>query len=121
MVFQGDVFVRSISEPVTRILQVLRVCIVERSNFTLNVTVLLHGIGVIVILRRKQCDGGHAGREPTSEISRRELISGIESDLCFHPDDLIASVQDLKGLELRLLSDIRVAGGTCGTEVNPHS
>lgn len=58
------------------ILQVFGVCIVQGTNLTLGIAVPLLRVSHVVCLSREQSDGGHAGREPSSDIGSREDLSG---------------------------------------------
>ena len=102
LVSQRHTFGSGKCELVPRILQVLRVRIVERRNFSLSVTIPLHGISDIVSLCWEQGYGRHARGESTCEVSCAELVTGIEGHLSFHTHDFVAGVEVSKGDKLGL-------------------
>lgn len=81
----------------SRILQVLAVCIVQGSNLTLCVAILLHRVGHVVLLRWEDCRGGHAGREPSADIGSTKDVPGVESNLGLHSHYFVTGIQVSKG------------------------
>jgi len=58
----------------SRILAVLRECIVQGSNLTLCVAVFLLWIGHVVLFRWKDCSSWHARGESTCDVGGRECL-----------------------------------------------
>ena len=102
LVSQGHTFGGGKCELVPRILQVLRVRIIERRNFSLSVTIPLHGISDIVSLCWEQGYSRHARSESACQVRCAELETGIEGHLSFHTHDFVAGVEVSKGDKLGL-------------------
>ena len=89
-------------ELVATVLQVLGVSIVKRGDLTLGIAVFLHRIGHVVVLSREDSRIRDPGSKPTSKISCRKCLTGIQGHFGFHTDNLVPGIQKLEGLEFGL-------------------
>jgi len=95
-------------ELVATVLEVLAIGIVQGSNLTLDVAILLHRIADVVVLIREEGSTGHPRGKPTSKISCRKCSPGIQGHFGLKAYDLVAGVEEAEGSELSLITEIRI-------------
>jgi len=93
LVLSRDRLISREGELVATVLQVLGVSIVKRGNLTLDVNVFLHRIGHVVVLSREDSRIRDPGSKPTSKISCRKCLPGIQGHFGFHTDNLVPGIQ----------------------------
>ena len=120
MIIEGNALRCRIAIALSRVPQVLAIGIVERGDLSLDVTVLLQRIGILVLGWWEHRDLGHPGGEPASEVGSNPGVPGIQRHLGLQAHKLVASVEDLEGLELSDVTQVRVPGGVCNSLTGSH-